>query len=209
MRGSVVQIEAVENHMPEVIVVDEIGTEAEALACRTIAERGVTLVATAHGQFLENLMNNPMLSDLIGGLESVTLGDDTARSRNSQKSVLERRAPSTFPVLVEMRERDLWVQHDVEESVDALLLGDMPYVKVRALLLSHHIAGMMYCRVDAILCECDGELLAMPVAHQRKQCQRGICRGMCARSTQLRRPESSFREYCVHQGLCIMEWLAV
>lgn len=126
-----VQIEAVENHMPEVIVVDEIGTEAEALACRTIAERGVTLVATAHGQFLENLMNNPMLSDLIGGLESVTLGDDTARSRNSQKSVLERRAPSTFPVLVEMRERDLWVQHDVEESVDALLLGDMPYVKVR------------------------------------------------------------------------------
>lgn len=117
--------------MPEVIVVDEIGTEAEALACRTIAERGVTLVATAHGQFLENLMNNPMLSDLVGGLESVTLGDDTARSRNSQKSVLERRAPSTFPVLLEMRERDLWVQHDVEESVDALLLGDMPYVKVR------------------------------------------------------------------------------
>eukprot|EP00892_Ulva_mutabilis_P008563 jgi/Ulvmu1/6079/UM027_0057.1 len=126
-----IMIEAVENHMPEVVVVDEIGTEAEALACRTIAERGVTLVATAHGQFLENLMNNPMLSDLVGGLESVTLGDDTARSRNSQKSVLERRAPSTFPVLVEMRERDLWVQHVVEESVDALLLGDMPYVKVR------------------------------------------------------------------------------
>lgn len=124
------QIEAVENHMPEVIVVDEIGTAAEATACRTIAERGVTLVATAHGQYLENLMNNPLLSDLVGGLESVTLGDDTARSRNCQKAVLERRAPSTFPVLIEMRERNSWVEHKTEESVDSLLLGDSPYVKV-------------------------------------------------------------------------------
>lgn len=124
------QIEAVENHMPEVIVVDEIGTAAEAIACRTIAERGVTLIATAHGQYLENLMNNPLLSDLVGGIASVTLGDDTARSRNCQKAVLERRAPSTFPVLIEMRERHSWVEHNTEESVDSLLLGDSPYVKV-------------------------------------------------------------------------------
>jgi Sporulation stage III, protein AA len=142
------QIEAVENHMPEVIVVDEIGTEAEALACRTIAERGVTLVATAHGTELENLMNNPMLSDLVGGLESVTLGDDTARSRNCQKAVLERRGPSTFPIVMEMRERGAWVQHNTEESVDQLLLGDAPTVQVRSTLL-HRSAALA-----AALCPC-------------------------------------------------------
>jgi Sporulation stage III, protein AA len=128
--------------MPEVIVVDEIGTAAEATACRTIAERGVTLVATAHGQYIENLMNNPLLSDLVGGLASVTLGDDTARSRNCQKAVLERKAPSTFPVLIEMRERNTWVEHKTEESVDSLLLGDSPYVKVRAVMLLCTLANM-------------------------------------------------------------------
>ncbi|PSN80183.1 single-stranded DNA-binding protein, partial [filamentous cyanobacterium CCP4] len=91
-----VMIEAVENHMPEVIVIDEIGTELEALAARTIAERGVQLVGTAHGNRLENLIKNPTLSDLIGGIQSVTLGDEEARRRGSQKSVLERKAPPTF-----------------------------------------------------------------------------------------------------------------
>src|SRR5947208_14119004 len=97
-----VMIEAVENHMPEVIVIDEIGTELEALAARTIAERGVQLIATAHGNTLENLMLNPTLSDLIGGIQTVTLGDEEARRRGTQKSVLERKAPPTFDVLVEI-----------------------------------------------------------------------------------------------------------
>ena len=88
--------------MPEVIIVDEIGTEAEGLACRTIAERGVQLIGTAHGQLLVNLMKNPTLSDLIGGIHSVTLGDDEARARNSQKTILERASPPTFPIVFEV-----------------------------------------------------------------------------------------------------------
>jgi hypothetical protein len=99
-------IEAVENHMPEVIVIDEIGTEAEALAARTIAERGVQLIATAHGNSLDNLLMNPTLADLLGGIHSVTLGDEEARRRGTQKTVLERKAPPTFDTLVEIRTRD-------------------------------------------------------------------------------------------------------
>lgn len=126
-----VMVEAVENHMPEVIIVDEIGTAAEALACRSIAERGVQLVATAHGQLLENLIKNPTLSDLIGGICSVTLGDEEARARGTQKSVLERKAPPTFPLVIEMRERAAWVAHWTEDSVDALLQGQDPTVQLR------------------------------------------------------------------------------
>lgn len=119
-----VMIEAVENHNPEVIVIDEIGRELEAAAARTIAERGVQLVATAHGRTLENLLLNPTLSDLIGGIESVTLSDEEARRRGTQKTVLERRAPPTFDVLIEIQERDHLVVHeDVAASVDALLRG--------------------------------------------------------------------------------------
>ena len=165
--------------MPEIVIVDEIGTEAEALACRTIAERGVQLIGTAHGQLLENLIKNPTLSDLVGGICSVTLGarsarrccfdggrgggdrdelgwaeglspspfprtpsltlppspsttagDDEARNRGTQKSVLERKAPPTFPLVIEMRERALWVTHWVEDSVDCLLTGKVPIVQV-------------------------------------------------------------------------------
>jgi stage III sporulation protein SpoIIIAA len=120
-----VMIEAVENHMPEVIVIDEIGTELEALAARTIAERGVQLIGTAHGNNLDNLMLNPTLSDLIGGIQTVTLGDDEARRRRTQKSVLERKAPPTFDVVVEIHDRDRVAVHaDVAETVDALLRGD-------------------------------------------------------------------------------------
>lgn len=127
-----VMIEAVENHMPEVIVIDEIGTELEALAARTIAERGVQLVGTAHGNRIENLIKNPTLSDLIGGIQSVTLGDDEARRRGSQKSVLERKAPPTFDVAVEMLERHRWVVHErVSDTVDSLLRGRQPNPQVR------------------------------------------------------------------------------
>ena len=119
-----VMIEAVENHMPEVIVIDEIGTEAEAVAARTIAERGVQLIATAHGNTLENLMRNPTLADLIGGIQAVTLSDEEARRRRTRKTVLERKAPPTFEVLIEIQERErLAVHHDVAEVVDGLLRG--------------------------------------------------------------------------------------
>ncbi len=120
-----VMIEAVENHMPQVIVIDEIGTELEAQAARTIAERGVQLIGTAHGNNLDNLMLNPTLSDLIGGIQSVTLGDEEARRRRTQKSVLERKAPPTFDVIIEIQERERVLTHaDVAETVDALLRGE-------------------------------------------------------------------------------------
>ena len=127
-----VMIEAVENHMPEVIVIDEIGTELEALAARTIAERGVQLVGTAHGNAIANLIKNPTLSDLVGGIQAVTLGDDEARRRGSQKTVLERKAPPTFTIAVEMMERQRWVVHeDVAETVDNLLRGLKPAAQIR------------------------------------------------------------------------------
>jgi stage III sporulation protein SpoIIIAA len=120
-----VMIEAVENHMPQVIVIDEIGTELEAQAARTIAERGVQLIGTAHGNNLDNLMLNPTLSDLIGGIQSVTLGDEEARRRRTQKSVLERKAPPTFDVIIEIQDRERVTVHaDVADTVDALLRGD-------------------------------------------------------------------------------------
>jgi len=119
-----VMIEAVENHMPEVIVIDEIGNELEAAAARTIAERGVQLIATAHGNMLDNLMMNPTLADLVGGIQSVTLSDEEARRRGTQKSVLERKAPPTFDVVIEIKDRShLAVRHDVAEAVDAILRG--------------------------------------------------------------------------------------
>jgi stage III sporulation protein SpoIIIAA len=117
-----VMIEAVENHMPQVIVIDEIGTAPEALAARTIAERGVQLIATAHGNTLENLLQNPTLSDLVGGIHAVTLSDEEARRRGTQKTVLERKAPPTFGVLIEIQDKErLAVHHDVAEVVDRLL----------------------------------------------------------------------------------------
>lgn len=119
-----VMIEAVENHMPQIIVIDEIGREQEAAAARTIAERGVQLVGTAHGNSLENLLINPTLSDLVGGIESVTLSDEEARRRGTQKSVLERRAPPTFDVLIELQDRQrMAVHHSVAAAVDAILRG--------------------------------------------------------------------------------------
>ncbi len=119
-----VMIEAVENHNPEVIIIDEIGRELEAQAARTIAERGVQLIGTAHGQTISNLLMNPTLSDLIGGIESVTLSDEEAKRRGTQKVVLERRSPPTFDVLVEIRQRNqVIVYQDVAEAVDALVRG--------------------------------------------------------------------------------------
>ncbi len=127
-----VMIEAVENHNPEVIVIDEIGRELEAEAARTIAERGVQLIATAHGNTLGNLLLNPTLSDLVGGIESVTLSDEEARRRGTQKTVLERRAPPTFDILVEIQARQqLLIHPDVADSVDTLLRGGRPRVQFR------------------------------------------------------------------------------
>ena len=123
-RQHAVMIEAVENHMPQVIIVDEMGTELEAIAARTIAERGVQLVATAHGNTLENLLVNPTLSDLVGGVQTVTLGDEEARRRRTQKTILERKAPPTFDVLVEIQSwNSVAVHADVAKTVDAVLRG--------------------------------------------------------------------------------------
>lgn len=135
-----VMIEAVENHMPEVIIIDEIGTELEAAAARTIAERGVQLVGTAHGNTLMNLMQNPTLSDLIGGIQSVTLSDEEARRRRSQKSVLERKAPPTFQVLVEIKGwHHMAVHLDVAETIDSLLRGRPIGVEERVRKDDNHI----------------------------------------------------------------------
>jgi stage III sporulation protein SpoIIIAA len=128
-----VMIEAVENHNPEAIVIDEIGRELEALAARTIAERGVQLIATAHGNTLHNLLLNPTLSDLVGGIESVTLSDEEARRRHTQKTILERRAPPTFDVLIEIQDRQrLLVHHSVAASVDGLLRGQPVQAEMRS-----------------------------------------------------------------------------
>src|SRR5436305_10230160 len=127
-----VMIEADENHMPEVIVLNAIGTELEAAAARTIAERGVQLVATAHGNSLENLMLNPTLADLIGGIQSVTLGDEEARRRGTQKSILERKAPPTFDVVVEIQSWERVLVHsNVTEAVDAILVGSAYSTEIR------------------------------------------------------------------------------
>jgi len=127
-----VMIEAVENHMPEVIVIDEIGTELEAQAARTIAERGVQLVGTAHGNTLENLMMNPTLADLIGGIQTVTLGDEEAKRRGTQKSILERMSPPTFNIVVEIQDWDKVAIHpDVGEAVDAALRGQPTATEIR------------------------------------------------------------------------------
>ncbi|MDE2696876.1 MAG: AAA family ATPase [Chloroflexota bacterium] len=135
-------IEAVENHMPEVIVIDEIGTALEATAARTIAERGVQLIGTAHGNTLHNLMQNPTLSDLIGGIESVTLGDEEARRRGTQKTVLERRAPPTFESLVEIQSFDrVAVHEDIGGTVDKLLRGFDAEAEVRTIAPGGEVSG--------------------------------------------------------------------
>ncbi|MFA0765979.1 MAG: hypothetical protein BDTLLHRC_000932 [Candidatus Fervidibacter sp.] len=127
-----VMIEAVENHMPEVIIVDEIGRKEEADAARTIAERGVQLIATAHGNTLENLVANPLLCDLVGGIQAVTLSDEEARRRGTQKTVLERKAPPTFDVVVELIDRHQVAIHpDAAKAVDALLRGQPVQPEIR------------------------------------------------------------------------------
>jgi stage III sporulation protein SpoIIIAA len=132
-----IMMEAVENHMPQVIVIDEIGTELEALAARTIAEKGVQLIGTTHGNCLENLIKNPPLSDLIGGIQYVTLSDDEAKRRGTQKSILERKAYPAFQVVIEINEPTSWTIHEnVEESIDHLLRGSLTVSQVRHLTTS-------------------------------------------------------------------------
>lgn len=129
-----VMIEAVENHMPNVIVIDEIGTQEESLAARSISQRGVQLIATAHGNVLENIIKNPSLNDVVGSISSVTLGDEESRRRGVQKSVLERSAPPTFDVVIEMIDRTLWNIHtNVADSVDSILRGKEPHSITRKL----------------------------------------------------------------------------
>ena len=127
-----VMIEAVENHMPQVIIIDEIGTELEVLAARTIAEKGVQLVGTTHGNCLENLIKNPPLSDLIGGIQYVTLSDDEAKRRGTQKSILERKAYPAFEIIIEINHQNSWTVHeDVRNSVDLFLRENLAIGQIR------------------------------------------------------------------------------
>ena len=143
-----VMIEAVENHMPEVIIIDEIGTELEATAARTIAERGVQLVGTAHGSALENLIKNPTLTDLVGGIQYVTLGDEEARRRGSSKSILERKALPTFDIAVEIHDPKTWVIHsNIEQSVDLLLQGQNLPLQQRAFIRDRNL---IQCSIESV-----------------------------------------------------------
>ena len=146
-----VMIEAVENHMPEVVVIDEIGVEQEAFAARTIAERGVQLVGTAHGNSLENLLMNPTLSDLIGGIQAVTLSDEEAKKRGTQKTVLERKAPPTFEVIIEIMEVDkLAIHHDVTRTVDRMLRGGLPRPEIRVRNASGQVEVIQKSDLEAV-----------------------------------------------------------
>ena len=142
-----IMIEAVENHTPEIIIIDEIGNELEATATRTIAERGIQLIGTAHGNTLENLIKNPTVTDLIGGIQYVTLGDEEAKRRGSSKSILERKAPPTFDVAIEIHDAQTWVIHDdVEKSVDILLTGQNPLLQRRKILNNKNVN--IHCEVN-------------------------------------------------------------
>lgn len=135
-----VMIEAVENHMPEVIIIDEIGTELEVLAARTIAEKGVQLVGTTHGNCLENLIKNPPLADLIGGIQYVTLSDDEAKRRGTQKSILERKAYPAFEIIIEINQQNSWTIHEeVQNSVDLFLRGNFIVSQVRQFSLAEKV----------------------------------------------------------------------
>jgi stage III sporulation protein SpoIIIAA len=135
-----VMIEAVENHMPQVIIIDEIGTELEVLAARTIAEKGVQLVGTTHGNCLENLIKNPPLADLIGGIQYVTLSDDEAKRRGTQKSILERKAYPAFEIIIEINQQNSWTIHeDVKSSVDLFLRGNFTMGQIRHFSLAEKI----------------------------------------------------------------------
>lgn len=130
-----IMIEAVENHMPEIIIIDEIGTELEALAARTIAEKGVQLVGTTHGNCLENLIKNPSLADLIGGIQYVTLSDDEAKRRGTQKSILERKAYPAFQIAIEINEQNSWTIHEnIKNSIDLILRSNYSVSQIRQLL---------------------------------------------------------------------------
>ncbi len=176
-----VMIEAVENHMPEVIVIDEIGTEQEALAARTIAERGVQLIGTAHGNSLENLLLNPTLSDLVGGIQSVTLSDEEARRRGTQKSILERKAPPTFDLAIEIQDRDrLAVHSDVADTVDQMLRGFMPSPEIRQLgedgaleILKEPLADVSH-HISNIVKTAGAKIRIFPYAVSRSQLERVI-----------------------------------
>ena len=176
-----VMIEAVENHMPEVIIIDEIGTEAEAAAARTIAERGVQLIGTAHGNSLENLLINPTLTDLVGGIQSVTLSDEEARRRGTQKSILERKAPPTFDICLELQDRDrIAVHQDVAEVVDQMLRSYMPNPEIRQVDPSGEVKVIQEPSIgashamEAIVGDAGGRIRIFPYAVSRSQLERVI-----------------------------------
>jgi stage III sporulation protein SpoIIIAA len=176
-----VMIEAVENHMPEVIIIDEISTSAEADAARTIAERGVQLIGTAHGNSIENLILNPSLNDLVGGIDSVTLGDEEAKRRGTQKTVLERKSPPTFDIAIEIQDRyQLAIHIDVADVVDQYLRGKMPAPEIRMVDEQGKVKKIKQQSVDMkqqmvnVTGERESELHVYPYAVSRSQVERVI-----------------------------------
>ena len=164
-----VMIQAVENHMPEVIVIDEIGTQPEALAARTIAERGVQLVATAHGNTLGRLLMNPILADLVGGVQVVTLGDEEAKRRETQKTVLERKALPTFEVLVEIIDMSkVAIHHDVAGTVDRILRDLPPTPEIRTRTRGGEVE-VVYSPQPLLLSETGEEEVATSASPRRKK----------------------------------------
>jgi stage III sporulation protein SpoIIIAA len=180
-RQHAVMIEAVENHMPEVIIIDEISTQEEADAARTIAERGVQLIGTAHGNSIENLMMNPSLNDLVGGIQSVTLSDEEARRRGTQKTVLERKAPPTFDIAIEIQDRyRLAVHQDVAEVIDQLLRGWPPQPEIRLIddageiHVFHERQPDASSQAEAVVGERGVQLKIFPYAVSRSQLERVV-----------------------------------
>ncbi len=174
-RQKEVMIEAVQNHTPEVIIVDEIGTEEEALAARTIAERGVVLIATAHGSSLDSIVNNPTLCDLVGGIETVTLGDDEAKRRSTQKTVLERAKQPTFDIVIEIRAKDtLAIYPDTAEAVDHILRGWSLFPEVRKIDYASGAVKVLQSDIDPMSLVMDGEDAVMQRRERRLPAHRAF-----------------------------------
>ncbi|EPY22109.1 R3H domain-containing protein [Strigomonas culicis] len=118
-------IEVIQNHSPEFLVVDELANAEEADAAWSIAQRGVNLVGTCHGERLADLLQNRALNLLVGGAAHAFLSNEERRLRNkTKKTILERPHVSPFDFVVELHTRSKGhLYHDVNRAVDLLLDG--------------------------------------------------------------------------------------
>jgi len=113
--------EAVRNHYPEVVIIDEVTTRQEADVARTIARRGVRLIATAHGETLADVVHNPELCWLVGG------AIETVLHAGAASTPCQRAEPPTMEMAVELtRDRTLALYRRVNQAVDAVH-ANVPY----------------------------------------------------------------------------------